>query len=178
MRHRADARVGLRRPARGKLRPAQAEDAHLDLPPQELELLRLRPILKLSGDDDSSDDALRRPALKELIVVGVGIDGGVEQRDDALLPPGELGVVVRLERRAAVDCRARGAAPHELDERPTQLLAQPGPVEAATLRAGLAAASLRLTPVAHDVTRQVEVVVAHLLDHACEVPRCHVAKPG
>ena len=98
----ADARVGLRRPARLVLRPAAAEHAHLDLLTQELELLRLRLAAQRGRQLLLALEALLLPRLEELQRVGVGIDSRVEQHRQALLTPRQLVGVVRLQRDAAV----------------------------------------------------------------------------
>ena len=64
MSDRADLRVLVRAPTRRELRPAQPEHAHLDLLPEVLELLRLRPALQIPVDRDIIDSVTMKKAKK------------------------------------------------------------------------------------------------------------------
>eukprot|EP00966_Prymnesium_polylepis_P032507 755816-Prymnesium_polylepis.1 len=178
MRDGADARVRGRGPARRILRPSQPERAHFDLRAQPLKLLRLRLGPPLAVDHLGERQlnvvlraralaALLRPRVEELHRVCVALDGGVEQRLQALLAPRQLLLVVILERLPPVHPSASSRATRALHQRLLQLRREAVVVEAAAMRLGLRL-TLPPAPVV-DVGRPLEVLVPHLLHHARDV---------
>jgi len=90
--------------------------AHLDLLPQELELLGLglglaSVVLERSGHLRSALHALLLPRLEKLHGIRVVVDGLVEQGDHMLLPPQQLALVMRLEVNTPVSARLQLGVP-------------------------------------------------------------------
>eukprot|EP00966_Prymnesium_polylepis_P067660 1571615-Prymnesium_polylepis.1 len=153
------------------MRPAQAEDAHLDLPPKVLQLLRLRLLPAVRIQQRRLDRLLRprplparrRPRLVQLYRVGVLLHVLLEQRDDALLPPRQLLLLLRLERLAACLPCSGCRQPRVRHQRLLQPGREAGVEEAALVCLALV---LPLAPVGDGGWWCVKVVVAHLLRHA------------